>query len=127
MSTLRTPLKNARGLGSAKEGTHHWWVQRVTAVALIPLSVWFMYSVLSLALTDHAAVTAWIAVPWHAVLLALFVVTLFYHSYLGLQVIVEDYVDSEWLKLATLLLLQFAHIALAVIAVFAVLRMALGG
>jgi succinate dehydrogenase / fumarate reductase membrane anchor subunit len=122
---LRHPMKTARGLGSAKSGVHHWLAQRVSAVALAPLSVWFVWHATWLFSADHIAAEAFVSMPQNAVLLAVFAVTLLYHSYLGLQVIVEDYVHAEFTKLATLVLLKFAHVGLAVVAVFVLLEMAL--
>lgn len=122
---IRTPLARARGRGSAKNGVGHWWAQRVSAVALVPLTLWFVVSVASRAGAGHEAVVAWLSSPVAAVVTILYLVTLFYHSQLGLQVVVEDYVHSEWRKLSILVLLRFAHVALAAAAIFAVLWMAL--
>ncbi len=122
---LRNPMKTARGLGSAKSGLHHWLAQRVSAVALAPLSVWFVWQATWLFSTDHMSAQAFLARPLNAVLMAVFAVTLLYHSYLGLQVVVEDYVADEFKKLATLVVFQFVHVLLAVAAVFAVLKVAL--
>lgn len=124
--SFRTPLGRALGLGSAKGGTSHWWGQRVSALALIPLSLWFAISVLQLSRADYGVVIDWLHAPWVAVLLALFVATIFYHAYLGLQVVFEDYVHLEWLKVATLLLIKFACILLAATGVFVVLHIAFG-
>src|SRR3990170_3791760 len=99
--SLRSPLGRARGRGSAKEGVHHFWVQRVSAVALVPLSLWFVFSVARLPLLSHDGVREWVASPSVAVMLVLFLATLFYHSLLGVQVVVEDYVTSEGRKLVT--------------------------
>ncbi len=121
--SLRNPLAIARGLGSAKSGTGHWWAQRVSALALIPLSLWFAVSVLGLVHADYVVVITWLHAPWTAVLLSLF---LFYHAYLGVQVVVEDYVHTEWLKIATLLLIKFACILCAAAGVFTALRIAFG-
>jgi succinate dehydrogenase / fumarate reductase membrane anchor subunit len=126
-ATLRSPLGRARGYGSAKEGVHHFWVQRVSAVALIPLSLWFAFSVAQLPLLSFGAVKHWVAAPSVAVALVLFIATLFYHSMLGVQVVVEDYVAGEGRKLVTLLVLKFAHAAAAAAGIFAVLKVALGG
>ncbi|HEV2331626.1 MAG TPA: succinate dehydrogenase, hydrophobic membrane anchor protein [Gammaproteobacteria bacterium] len=123
---LRNPLATARGLGSAKSGTGHWWAQRVSAVALIPLSLWFVISVLGLVRADYAIVVYWLHMPSTAVLLSLFLATVFYHAYLGVQVVMEDYVDREWLKIATLLVIKFACILLAAAGVFTALRIAFG-
>lgn len=125
--SIRSPLARARGMGSAKDGVSHWWAQRVSAVALIVLSLWFVYSLLTHAGGSYESVTAWLSSPLTAVPLALYLAAIFYHSQLGLQVVVEDYVHSEWLKLGSLLLLQFINIALAASAIFAVLYIALGG
>jgi len=123
---LRNPLATARGLGSAKSGTGHWWAQRVTAVALIPLSLWFAVAMLHLVRADYVVVLDWLHAPWTAVLLSLFLFTLFYHAYLGLQVVIEDYVHTEWLKIGVLLLIKFACILLAAGGVFTALRIAFG-
>lgn len=123
--SIRTPLARARGLGSAKDGVGHWWAQRITAVALVPLTLWLVVSIAARAGAGHEAVLAWLSSPVAAVAVVLFLGVLFYHSQLGLQVVVEDYVHSEWLKLATLVVLQFAHIVVAAAAIFAVLWMAL--
>ncbi|MGB1580926.1 MAG: succinate dehydrogenase, hydrophobic membrane anchor protein [Nevskiales bacterium] len=124
--SLRSPLGQARGLGTAKEGVEHWWVQRLTAVALIPLSLWFVFSVACLAGAEREAVLAWVAAPLNAVGLILFLVTLFHHSQLGVQVVIEDYIHTEFTKISLLVLVKFAHVALAVAAVFAVLKISLG-
>ena len=124
---MRTSLGRVRGLGSAKDGTAHWWAQRVSAVALVPLCLWFVVSFVGLAASEHAAVVAWLRSPVVAVLLILLIGTVFYHAWLGLQVVVEDYVHAEGLKLASLLLIKFTVVVLAAAAVFAVLRVALRG
>ena len=124
---LRHPMKTARGLGAAKSGLHHWWMQRVTAVALVPLSLWFVWNATWLFSADYAAAYGFLAQLPNAVFMTAFVVALLYHSYLGLQIVVEDYVADEFKKLATLVALQFVHLLLAVAAVFAVLKVALGG
>ena len=127
MSTqLRSPLSRARGLGSAKDGVHHWIWQRLTAVALIPLTLWFVCSLVLMTGSDHAAVAAWIARPHVAVLLAVLVATLLHHSQLGLQVVIEDYVHTRWVNLSMLLLVKFAHVLLAAAGIFAVLKIAFG-
>ena len=125
-STMRSPLGRARGYGSAKEGAQHFWAQRVSAVALVPLSLWFVFSVAQLPLVSYGAMRHWVAAPSVAVLLVLFIPTLLYHSMLGIQVVVEDYVSSEGGKLVTLLVLKFAHAVAAAVGIFAVLKIALG-
>ncbi|MGE5539570.1 MAG: succinate dehydrogenase, hydrophobic membrane anchor protein [Gemmatimonas sp.] len=125
--SMRTPLGRVRGLGSAKEGVHHWWVQRLTAVALVPLMLWFVASLIQLAGADYAHVTAWVAQPVVAVLLLLLFVSGFYHLSLGLQVVVEDYVHEEPARIVSLVVVRFACWALAAVAVFSVLKIAFRG
>jgi len=124
--SLRTPLGRVLGHGSAKEGVSHWWSQRVSAVALAPLGLWFLFSLLSLPDFSHAAVIAWISVPFTAVLLSLFVATLSYHSALGVQVVVEDYIHGKGAKIVALLIVKYAHVLAAAAGVFAVLSVAFG-
>jgi succinate dehydrogenase / fumarate reductase membrane anchor subunit len=122
---LRSPLGQARGLGSAKDGTHHFWVQRVSAVALIPLSLWFVFSVANLAGADYEQVRWWVGYPAVAVTLVLFIAATLYHSMLGVQVVIEDYVGNEAAKITALLLSKFFHLVVAVASIFAVLKIAL--
>lgn len=122
--SLRTPLSAARGLGSAKEGAHHWWAQRLTSVALVPLTVWLAFSIASFGNYNYAAVIAWMQSPVVAVALALLVVSLFYHAQLGLQVILEDYVRGG-LKVASLIMVNFACIALVFIGLFSIIKVSL--
>ena len=120
--SLRTPLARARGLGSAKEGVQHWWVQRVTAVALVPLSLWFVVSLITVAGADYLTFIAWVGSPFNTALLVILLVSVFYHAMLGLQVVIEDYIHREWLKHSLLLSVNFTLIFLGVIAVVSVLR-----
>lgn len=125
--SLRSPLGRVRGLGTAKEGVSHWWAQRLTALALIPLTVWFVVSIAVLTGADHAAVREWAGSPLVASLLILLIVAVFYHSYLGLQVVVEDYVHHEGFKVGGLIVIQGLSILLAVIGIVSVLRLLLAG
>lgn len=123
-TTLRTPLGRVRGLGSAKGGTHHWWVQRVTSVVLLPLTLWFVLSAASLAGAGYEATIAWIARPWNAVLLLATIGVTFYHTALGLQVIVEDYANQEWVKMGAILAIKAICVVLALASALAVVRIA---
>lgn len=124
--SFRTPVKQARGLGSARSGVRHWWMQRVTAIALIPLGIWFAAAFIALLGADYLTVTAWLSRPINAVLAALLVAVMFHHSWLGIQVVVEDYVHAEGIKIASLLVIKFIHVLLAAFGVFVVLRIAFG-
>lgn len=115
------------GSGSAKEGTEHWWAQRVTAVALLILGSWFLYSLTRLDSFAHAAMLDWAGHPFNSVMLLLLSVTLAWHSALGVQVVLEDYVHGAFIKVVSLLLNRFAHVILAIVAVVAVLKIALDG
>ena len=125
--SLRSPLGRVRGLGTAKEGVSHWWAQRLTAIALVPLTVWFVVSLAALTGADYAAVRDWVGSPLIASLLILLIVATFYHAYLGLQVVIEDYVHSEAVKIGSLILIKGAAILLAVIGILSVLRLLLAG
>jgi succinate dehydrogenase / fumarate reductase membrane anchor subunit len=114
------------GTGSAKYGTAHWWAQRVTAVALIPLTLWFVFSLLSLPDLDYELVRTWLSVPISGFLATLLVAVLAYHSYLGTTVIVEDYVTGAGMKVLVLMLLKFLYILVGGAAIFAILRVVLG-
>ncbi|MCS5604383.1 MAG: succinate dehydrogenase, hydrophobic membrane anchor protein [Alphaproteobacteria bacterium] len=125
--SLRTPLAKARGLGSAKDGTHHFWLQRLTAVALIPLTVWFALSIASLATAGQVEVVAWMKSPLSATLMLSFIMAGFWHMKLGLQVVIEDYVHTESTKITCLILNNLIAIFLALAAFLSVLKMLLGG
>lgn len=124
--SLRSPLSRARGLGAAKEGTHHWLLQRITAIAMVPLMLWLVFSLAALAGADHAAVTAWIGRPLNTALLLLVIGTLFYHAILGTQVVIEDYIGGEGGKMAALVASRFLLILAAVLGIVAVLQISLG-
>jgi succinate dehydrogenase / fumarate reductase membrane anchor subunit len=124
--SLRSPLAKVLGHGSAKEGVQHWWVQRLTAVALVPLSIWFAVSLLSLPALDHVSVSAWMGQIDTALLLILFVLVATWHSQLGVRVVIEDYVHDGGLKTLSLVLVSFVHVVLALIGVLAVLKVFFG-
>ena len=126
-SDLRTPLSRARGLGSAKEGVHHFWAQRITAVALIPLVVWFAISLIMMSGADHAVVRAWIGSPVVMVLLTLTIVIGLHHAQLGMQVVIEDYVHNDGMKLALIVLMRFIAVFFGLAAIVAILRIGFGG
>jgi succinate dehydrogenase / fumarate reductase membrane anchor subunit len=127
MSDLRSPLARARGLGSAKHGVQHWWVQRLTAVALVPLVVWFAISLVMLSGADYGAVRAWIGSPLVMVLLILTIGTGLHHAQLGMQVVIEDYVGSDGWKLALIVVVKFIAALFGLAAVVAILRIGFGG
>lgn len=122
---LRDPLKTARGLGSSHSGVSHWWTQRVTAAALVLLGVWFVVTVLCLLHADYTTARAAVARPWNAVLLIAFMLTMFWHAVLGLQVVIEDYVHTHWKAVALLVAIKFLAVLGALASVLAVLRIAL--
>jgi succinate dehydrogenase / fumarate reductase membrane anchor subunit len=123
---MQTPLARARGLGSAKEGVHHWWAQRLTAIALVPLSLWFIYSLVAITGAEYAVVIAWLGQPINAVLMLLFLFSLYYHAMLGVQVVIEDYIDSEGQKIACLILVKFLVFLAGISAAISVLKIYLG-
>lgn len=123
--SLRSPLGKVLGLGTAKDGTSHWWGQRVSAIALLMLGLWFAWCLATMAGFDHAVVVAEIGRPINSILLLLLSVTLAYHSYLGIQVVIEDYVHAPGVKVLVLVLSRFAHVLLVVAAVFAILKIGL--
>ncbi len=122
--SLRSPLGRVLGTGSAKEGVQHWWAQRLTSIALVPLSIWFAVSLLSLPSFDHAIVAAWMSQSWTAVLLVLFVLVGAWHSQLGVRVVVDDYVHATGLRTLILVVVTFAHALVAAAGVFAILKVA---
>ena len=125
--SLRSPLSRVLGSGSAKEGTDHWWHQRLTAVALLILGVSFLISFAGIEDFSQATVAAWVARPSNAILLLLLSVTLAWHSSLGVQVVIEDYIHRPGLKVISLIFNKFIHAVLAVAAVLAVLNVLFGG
>jgi succinate dehydrogenase / fumarate reductase membrane anchor subunit len=125
--TMETPLAQVRGLGPAHEGAHHWWTERLTSVATFALFIWFLVSILRLPALDHRTVTEWLQDPLAAVPMLLLIVATFWHLKLGLQVVIDDYVHEEGGRFFSILLLNFATVTGAAFALFAVLKIALGG
>jgi len=125
--SYRSPLGRVRGHGAAHEGTHAWFRMKLTALALIPLSIWFVYAVLHLMHQDLPVIQAWLHQPLHAVLMALFLLVSLYHSAAGVQEVVEDYVHHKALKLGLVIANKFSHALLAAFALFALLKLALIG
>ena len=124
--SLRSPLSRVLGLGSAKDGTAHWWAQRVTAVALVPLTLWFVFSLLTLPDFEYETVRTWLSVPITGFLALLLVGVMSYHSYLGTIVIVEDYVISSGMKVLSLMILRFLYVLAGGAAMFAIFRVVFG-
>jgi len=123
---MRSPLGRAIGLGSAKEGVEHWFLQRVTAVALVPLVLWFVIALIGLVGADFDTVQEWVGRPLPAICLVLLLIATFYHASLGLQVVIEDYVHGEFARLGLVIMVRLACVALAVAGIVAVLTLALG-
>jgi len=122
----RSALHRTRGLGSSQEGHGHWWLQRVSSLALVPLSLWFVYSVLVLTGIEYGQAVAWLGRPLHASFMLLFVVTAIYHGELGVEVVLEDYVPNLGLRWALVLAVKFVAALLAVLSVVYVLKVAMG-
>jgi succinate dehydrogenase / fumarate reductase membrane anchor subunit len=122
---LRTPLKRARGLGSAKDGTHHFVVQRLTALALVPLGIWIVFLALALLHSDYAQARAIVQQPFAAIWLSAFVIAAFWHAQLGLQVVIEDYVHTRWLEIAAQTIVRLFCFAGALACLLAIVRIAL--
>ena len=122
---MRAPLAHASGFGPAKDGVHHWWMQRVSAVALVPLVMWFLAAIIAKTGADYTAFVAWVRNPITAILMGLLLIALFYHAALGLQVIVEDYVHSD-VKFAAVIAVRLACLALSAAGILATLHIALG-
>ena len=126
MNDYRTPLKRVRGLGSAGEGVGHWWSQRLTAMALVPLSLWFMWLAISLSGADYLTVRETLASPIQAIPMILFIYALFHHGQLGLQVIIEDYIHQRTAEIVLLVLVKGLALVAGLIATIAVLILIFG-
>lgn len=120
-------LGRVRGLGSAKHGAAQWWAERLTGAALVPLSIWFIASLIALAGADYASVVSWLKAPFNAVMMVLFLVATFHHAQLGLQVVLEDYVHREGIRIASILAVKAAALLFGLLGVVAVLKISIGG
>jgi succinate dehydrogenase / fumarate reductase membrane anchor subunit len=124
MGEFRTPLSRVKGLGSAKEGTTHFWRQRLTALALIPLTLWFCFS-LAVMPVDHATLVAWVQQPAVAIALILLIIATFYHAQLGLQIVFEDYISSHSTRTVSIIGMSFLCLLFGIIGVVSVLKITL--
>ena len=125
-SSLIDPLARVRGLGSAKGGVTHWWMQRLTALALLPLAIWLVFFIVSVLHCDYAGARVLVAKPSHSILLVAFLIALFWHMQIGLQVIIEDYVHAPWMEYALQITVKLLCVFGAIVSVFSVVRIALG-
>jgi succinate dehydrogenase / fumarate reductase, membrane anchor subunit len=123
---MRSPLGRAYGLGSAREGAKDWWSMRLSSLALVPLTLWFVASVIGNVGADYETFAAWVGSPVPAILLVITIAVTFHHAAHGLQVVIEDYVHVEWQKLTLLIAVKFGCVLLAVAGIFAVARIAFG-
>ena len=124
--SFRSPLSKAKGLGSAKEGVGHWWMQRITAVALVPLCLWLVFAIALLGKADYDTMIGWLQRPLVSILLILMILPLFYHAALGIQVVAEDYLPVKWQRLLVIMVVNFICITASVISIFAILKIAFG-
>ena len=124
MKSAETPLHKVKGMGASHSGTGHFWRERVTAVALIPLSLWFAFTMLGLVGTNEVVVVQYLAEPWNWILMAAFAAVSIYHMYLGLQVVIDDYVHSMSVKLPLLLLIRFVSILILSTCLFSLIKIA---
>ncbi len=123
---LQSHLAKAKGLGASKEGTSHFFHQRVTALLLIPLSIWFCLNLAFLPQMSYQAVHSWIQQPFHSILLLLIIGSSFYHLQMGLQVIIEDYIATYATKLIAIIVMNLSCLLLAISAIYAILKISLG-
>lgn len=123
---LQSPIAKVRGLGSAKQGTHHWWYQRLTAVALVPLTLWVMSSIINATSMGYSDVQTWLTSPLNAALFLAFISALFFHAQLGMQVVIEDYIESEWQKIGCIMLVKFLAVIAGLASALAILKVYIG-
>ncbi len=126
MANLRTPLSVAKGRGSAGSGTDHFWHQRISAIALVPLVFWFCFSIASLPAMDHASITTWLHSPFNAILMIAAIIAMFFHASLGIQVVLEDYVSQHGIRTIAIIVVKLLCFLLAITGVFSVIKIALG-
>ena len=124
---MRTPLGRVRGLGSTNDGVKHWWMQRLTGIALVPLTLWFLYSTVQLSGASHAEFINWVGAFGNPVLLSVLIVCMFHHGQLGLHVIIEDYITRESTKLWLLIAIKFTAIIFGASAILAIIRLTIKG
>ena len=124
--SLRSPLSKVRGLGSAKGGTLHFWYQRITAIVLVPLILWVCYSIVSITGMDYESVITWMSSPINALLMLALVIAVFFHALLGIQVVIEDYIHTEWQKIGSIILVKFLVFLAGMASVLAILKIFLG-
>jgi len=123
--SLNTPISKVRGLGSAKSGTNHWWMQKIAAVALVPLTIWFVASIVQMTNADYFTVITWLSSPVSAILMLIYIVIALYHLRLGLTEIVEDYIHGEGMKVFFQFAILFGCTIITVASIFSVLKIAL--
>lgn len=124
--SIRSPLANARNHGSARDGVHHWWRQRLSAILLVALTVWLVMAICVAVQGDFTAARQWLALPWNTVFALLFTVTTFYHGQLGLQVVIEDYIHTRWLEVSLQIVIKLLALLFSVMGSLAILRIAFG-
>ena len=122
---MRSPLGRARGLGAARTGAHHWWMLRLTSLALVPLSLWFLCAMVRLIGATRDDVVSWMAGPLPIALMIALVIATFHHMQAGLQVVIEDYVDNDWLRVGSIMLVKGLAVLLALLCIVSVLRLGL--
>ena len=127
MKDLRSPLAKVKGLGTSPEASHHYWIQRLTAIGLVPLTLWFCFSVALLPEASFTAITAWLSSPFNATMMILVVLVSLQHAHLGLQVIIEDYVATHGPRVVAILLVKFISYFLMALGVYSIVKIALGG
>ena len=118
-----TPVTRTQDLGSAKEGVKHWWGQRISSVALVPLALWLIFSLASLSDLSHPAIVQWFAMPINSFLMIAFLIIAYYHMALGVRIILEDYVHLPWLKICSIVLMELLAFMLALSSIISVLKL----